>query len=75
MAALIRRLNKGKKPNEPVFDASLLPTGSIAVMSGSLSFALIGTFIFQMFDSPFEADAQVSHLVRQGLACRLCSFH
>ena len=32
VAAAIRKLNKGKKPNEPVFDASVLPPGSIAAV-------------------------------------------
>lgn len=32
MAAAIRKLQKGSKPNQPVFDAELLPKGSIIAM-------------------------------------------
>ena len=32
VAAAIRKLHKRKKPNEPVFDASVLPPGSIAAV-------------------------------------------
>ena len=39
VAKAIRRINKGKKRNEPVFDPELLPPGSI--MASDLSTVLV----------------------------------